>query len=68
MHTSVVSILRDLVVLEIYFRKKNNFSIQISAELKKKIEHTLTVEILFVYLMMRGFFFFQKNKLKAFKI
>lgn len=67
MHTSVVSILRDLVVLEIYFRKKNNFSIQISAELKKKIEQTLTVEILFVYLMMRGFFF-QKNKLKAFKI
>lgn len=56
MHTSVVSILRDLVVLEIYFRKKK-FSIQISAELKKKIEHTLTVEILFVYLMMRGFFF-----------
>lgn len=66
MHTTVVSLFKELVILEIYFRKKpNNFIIQISAELKKN-EYTLTDGILFLYLLIEfvclfsGVFFCKK--------
>lgn len=50
MHTSVVSLFKELVILEIYFRKKpNNFIIQISAELKKMNIHSLMGYCLYIY-------------------